>query len=145
MTTVLLLLLLATKVLLLLLLTTVLLVGPRAVRSSTTHWVSSLVVWLAVLLLAVVLAGSLLVLARSLSVPSGQVDIHSSLVVFGVVLETHLLAHALDHWLDLLDVIDRVVALTDDTKGCQTVLAQTCTERGDLTREDVFVLCSLRI
>jgi len=42
----------------LLLCTAMLLVRPGTVRRSSTHWVSSLVVWLAVLLLTVVLAGS---------------------------------------------------------------------------------------
>jgi hypothetical protein len=46
--------------------------------------------------------------------PASQVDVHASGVLLGRVLQAELLAHLLDARFDLLDVVDRVVALADD-------------------------------
>lgn len=74
--------------------------------------IGSLVLRLAMVGLVVLLG--LTIVRRRDGSSTSEVDIDSTFVVLGMVLEALLLADLLDTRLDLLDVIDRVIALADN-------------------------------
>ena len=74
--------------------------------------IGSLVLRLAMVGLVVLLG--LTIVRRRDGSSTSEVDIDSTFVVLGMVLEALLLADLLDTRLDLLDVIDRVIALSDN-------------------------------
>jgi hypothetical protein len=59
-----------------------------------------------------------------------EVDVHSTFVVLGMVLEALLLADLLNTRLDLLNVIDRVVALADNAASTIREIQTTANFRG---------------
>lgn len=72
-------------------------------------------VGLLVLLVLLVLSavGSLVVRGHN-SLATGQVDVDTASVILGRILQTEFLANLLDARLDLLDMANRVVALSDN-------------------------------
>ena len=74
--------------------------------------IGSLVLRLSVVRLVVLLR--LTISRRRNSCSTSEVDVDSTFVVLGMVLETLLLADLLNTRLDLLNMIDRVIALADN-------------------------------
>jgi hypothetical protein len=74
--------------------------------------ISSLVLGLSMVWLVVLLR--LTISSRRNGCSTSEVDVHSAFVVLGVVLEALLLADLLNTRLDLLNVVDRVIALADN-------------------------------
>jgi hypothetical protein len=74
--------------------------------------VGSLVLGLSVVRLVVLLR--LTIASRRYSCSTSEVDVHSTFILLGMVLEALLLADLLNTRLDLLNVVDRVIALADD-------------------------------
>lgn len=86
---------------------------------------------LAVLRLVVVDGGTS-VARRWLGLGAGQINVHATLVLLGVVLEAKLTADIFDGGLDLLDVIGRVVSFADnDVKMSLAVLLGVLDALGD--------------
>ena len=66
---------------------------------------------------------------------TSKVDIHAARVWLGDILESQFLAYLLHAGLDLLDVVNRVYAFTDDasySRSCQLSIARTVQFRDDL-------------
>lgn len=74
--------------------------------------VSSLVLGLSMMRLVVLLR--LTIASRRDSCSTSKIDVDSTFIVLGMVLETLLLADLLDARLNLLNVVDRVIALADN-------------------------------
>lgn len=87
---------------------------PSVVRWLSAEWVSRLVMRLAELFLVVTqwLAS---VVGGWLGLATGKINVDSTLVLLRVVLQAQLAADVLDCGLDLLDMVDRVVSLANDT------------------------------
>jgi len=83
--------------------------------------IGSLVLGFSMMRLVVLLG--LAISSRRYGCSTSEVDVNSAFIVLSVVLKALLLADLLDARLDLLDVVDRVVALADN--DMQMVLAST--------------------
>lgn len=85
---------------------------PTILRGSTKR-IRSVVMRLSILLLVVGLVWRGITCGWVCSA-AGQVNIHSPLVLLGMILQAKLLTNLFDGRLDLLDMVDRVVTFADD-------------------------------
>jgi hypothetical protein len=88
------------------------------VVEATAERVGSLILRLSMLRLVVLLRWTLAIPSRRNGSSASEVDVDSTFIVLSVVLETLLLADLLYTRLDLLDVVDRVIALADNAAVC---------------------------
>ena len=93
--------------------------------------IGSLVLGLSMMRLVVLLG--LTISSRRDGCSTSEVDVDSAFIVLGVVLEALLLADLLDARLDLLDVVDRVVALADNAAPNVRDIKQQQTRRATYT------------
>lgn len=73
------------------------------------HWVCSLVVRLAIILMLWLIMLLVIIRGHLVDLSALKVDVHATLVVLGVVLESQLATNLFDTGLDLLHMIGAVV------------------------------------
>lgn len=88
---------------------------PGTILRLTTQRVGGVVVWLSMLRLIVLSRAA--ISSRRSGFASSEINVHSSFIVLSMVLQTLLLADLLNTRLDFLDVVDRMIALSNNAES----------------------------
>lgn len=91
-----------------------------AVRGSIAHWIRGLEMWFPVVLVLWLMMLLVIIRRHLVHLSTLEVDIHSSFVVLGVVLESEFAAYLLDTGLDLLHMIGAVVTCKFEVRTLPT-------------------------